>query len=312
MPPLPPAALVLDAIRQTVLPAAGGAALVLCALLALGRWAAALGSAAAVVAGFAWANYTFDAPSWDNTGRVFPWKPDGPTWQYLPRAALVLVAVGLLSRWVGLIAGRYLPERRRWGANLLVWAPRLAGVAVVSGWLVPLPWAADMPWLWPALAAAMLLTWAALDGVARSGAGAEVSAYQCAAFLAAGAVLIHAHSARFMDAANILGFALLGVAVAAGAAKTDASGAAPATAAFLPGLMLNGRYQTESAVPPACFWLVGLAPLALLPFLVPRVARQNRWLLAGGRAALVLAPLVVAVVLAMRHETLVFEEEWAE
>jgi len=310
MPPLPPAKDVLDALHHAVLPAAGGAALVVCLFALLGRRAAALGSAVAAVVGFGWANFTFDAVSWENTGRVIPWKADGPTpvWHWLPRAALVLVVVGLLSRGIGLLATHVLPTHRWWGANLLVWSARLAAVVVVSGWLVSEAAATESPWLRVAFPAVMLLSWVALDGVARYGAGAQVAAYQSAIFLTAGAILLYAHSARFMDLGVIVGCVMFGVAVAAGAAKVDASGAVPAGVGFLPGLMLNGRLLTESNVPVTAFWLVALAPLTLLPFLIPAVARQNRWLVISLRTVLLLAPLVVAVVLAAGHEKLVFEE----
>jgi hypothetical protein len=134
MPPLPPAADILGPLQAAVLPGAGGAALVVTLFLVFGRWAGALGSALAVALAFVWANYTFAAASWDDTGRLVPWKatPNAPAWHWLARVALMLVAVGLLSRWIGLIAANYIPERRWWGANLLVWAPRVAAVVLVS------------------------------------------------------------------------------------------------------------------------------------------------------------------------------------
>ena len=109
-------------------------------------------------------------------------------------AALVLVAVGLLSRWFGLLAGRILSERFWWGANLLVWIPRLAAVIVVSEWLVQGTAAADPKWemLRYELAASMFAIWIALDSVARADFGAEVAAYLGLAFFATSVVLIHA------------------------------------------------------------------------------------------------------------------------
>ena len=312
MPPLPPAQDVLDALHHTALPAAAGAALVTVAFLSLGRWAGALGSAAAVAAGFVWANHTFDALSWANTGRVVPWAPeaDAPAWHGLPRAGLVLLTAGVASRWLGLLAGRFLEARLWWGADLLTWTARVAAVLVVAGGLVPAAGTAEFPWLKAATAAAMLALWVALDGVARDGNGSEVAAYLAAAFLAAGAVLLYAHSARFMEIAVMCGCAAAGVAVAAFPTRGDASGAVPLGVVGLPTLALNGRFLTDSQVPLASFWLIGLAPLALLPFLLPVVARQPRWVIIPLRALLVLAPLVVAVVLAAQHEKLAFEEEW--
>ncbi|HEX4613086.1 MAG TPA: hypothetical protein VH092_33155 [Urbifossiella sp.] len=313
MPPLPPAKDVLDALHHTALPAAAGAALVVCAFLSMGRWAGALGSAAAVVVGFGWANYTFDSLSWTNTGRVTPWFPEegSPAWHGLPRAVLIVLPVGLVSRWFGLLVGRLLDERRWWGANLLTWAARVGVVAVVAPGLVPGPWASEYSWLKPALVGVMLLLWVALDGMARDRAGSEVAAYLAAAFLAGGVVLLYAHSARFMDLGVMCGCAAAGVAVAVFPTRGDASGAVPLGVVGLPALMLNGRYQlTDHQVPLAAFCLAALAPLVLLPFLIPRLARQPRWVIVPLRALLVLGPLIAAVVLAQQHEKLPFEEEW--
>jgi hypothetical protein len=341
---LPPTKYVLDALSNDVLPAAGGGAFVLCLFLVFGRWAGALGSAAAVVVAFLWANFTLtnlkfdEKPTWENTWRLIPWKvgEEVPGWHWLPRAALVLIVVGLLSRWLGLLAARLLPERQWWGANLLVWAPRVAAVALVSGWLSSGRAASEPQWQWLRyeLAGAMLLVWVALDGAARpsvggrddsaavpgwvapddvppTGAGGDVAAYLAASFIAAGVILLCTHNAKFMEVAVILGCAMFGIAVAAGAAKADASGAIPAGVAFLPGLVLGTRpSHPENHVPIHCFWLVALAPLVLVPFLIPALSRKNGWVARVIRAVLVLAPLAAAVFLASQHEKLVFEEEW--
>jgi hypothetical protein len=303
-------------LRSAVLPAAGGAALAYVLFLCLGRWAAALGSAAGVVVGFAWANYTFEALDWENTGRLAPWRPWDPVtpsqaaWRWLPAAGLLLVLTGLVSRWLGLAAGRVLPDRWRWrAATLLIWLPRSAAVGVASGWLVPAS-AAEYGWVPYALPAVMLASWAVWDGLARAGAGGEVAAYQAAALYTAGAVLLYHHWAGATEVAVIAGSALAGVAVVAWAARADASGAVPAGVAALPVLMLAGRLGADSQVPLASFWLVALAPLALAPFLVPRLSRQNGWLARVGRAVLALTPLILAVVLAAQYEQLAFEEEW--
>ncbi len=312
MPPLPPTKDVLDALHHTALPAAAGAALVMAAFLSLGRWAAALCTAVAVAVGFGWANYTFDTLSWSGTGRVIPWyAEDGaPAWHRLPRAAAFLLVAGLVSRWLGLLSPRLLPERYWWGANLFTWAVRVASVAVVAPGLVPDAAVADHIWLRPVLVLTMLALWVALDGVARNEAGTEVAAYLAAAFVVAGAVLLYAHSARFMDVAVMCGCAAAGVAVAAFPTRADTSGAVPLGVVGLPALMLHGRVSLDSQVPVTSFVLVALAPLALLPFLLPAAARQPRWVVIPLRALLVLAPLVAAVVLAAQHEKLAFEEEW--
>jgi hypothetical protein len=321
MPPLPPLKYVLEALQQDVLPAAGGAALVLCLFLLLGRWAGALGSAAAIAVAFLWSNFTLtllkfdEKPTWENTARLLPWKPgeNAPGWNWLPLSALLLVVVGLLSRWIGMAGRRTLPDRLWWGANILVWAPRLAGVIVVGGWLTSGNAAAEPQWeglRWQ-LAVAMFITWIALDGVARADFGAEVAAYLGITFLVAGTMLLYTHNAKQMEVAVILAFAMLGIATVATLGGCDTNGAIPAAVAFLPGLMLATRPSwSPHNVPSHCLWLVALAPLVLLPFAIPKVAEKRGWLVRLLRAALVLAPLMTAIVLASEHEKLVFEEEW--
>ena len=317
MPPLPPARDVIDAVLSTALPSAAGAALVTCMFLSLGRWAAALGSAVAVVVGFGWANadwtpHPTDASEWALPGRVIPWSPavEAPTWHSLPRAAVILLVSGVVSRWLGSVVARYLDERRRWGAELLVWGVRSSIVAVVGPALVPPALAGEVGWLKPAFIPVMLGLWVALDFVARDRAGHEVAAYLAAAFFAAGAVLIYHHTARFMDLAVMCGCAAGGVALASLPTRADASGLVPLGVVGLPGLMLNGHYLVDSQVPVASFWLVALAPLGLIPSLIPSVARLPRWVVITLRALLVLSPLVVAVVLAAQHEQLAFADEW--
>jgi hypothetical protein len=321
MPPLPPTKYVLEALQNDVLPAAGGGALVLCLFLLLGRWAGALGSAAAIAVAFLWSNFTLtflkldDKPTWDNTARLLPWKPaeNAPGWHWMPKAALLLVVVGLLSRWIGLLLQRNLPERFWWGANLLVWAPRLAGVILVSGWLASGGAASGPEWQglrWQ-LVAAMLFIWIALDGVARANFGAEVAAYLGITFLVAGTILLYTHNAKQMEVAVILAFAMFGIATVAALGGCDTSGAIPAGVVFLPGLLLATRPSwSPHNVPQHCLWMVALAPLVLLPFAIPAVAEKRSWWLRLLRAAIVLAPLVAAIMLASEHEKLVFEEEY--
>jgi hypothetical protein len=317
--PAPPTQDVVERLYQFALPAAGGAALVVCLFALLGRWAGALGSAAAVVVAFLWANFAPPAGSWDSgdkpfpwveTGRPIPWKPDAErpqAWHWLPRAALTLVVVGLFTRWLGLFAARYMPERRWWVVNLLVWLPRIGAAAAVAGWLVADKWSAEYgAWLPYALAAVIVAEWAVLDGIARAGAGGQVALYLTVIFLATSALMLFHHWSTPAEVAIILGCAFFGVAVAAGATRSDASGAVPGGVGFLPPLVLAGRMQQDSPVPLAAFWLVALAPLALLPFLIPRLNRQNGWVARIARLVLILAPVTVALVLAARHSTLAF------
>src|SRR5207302_2875570 len=139
-------------------------------------------------------------------------------------------------------------------------------------------------------AAVIVLEWMVLDGIARSGASSQIAAYQSVILINAGMVLLYAHWAQGMELATIVGSALFGITIATAATKADASAAIPAGVCFLPVLALTGRVSTSSQVPLASFWLIGLAPLALAPFLIPWVARRNRWLLIAVRPLLVLIP----------------------
>ncbi|HEY1186251.1 MAG TPA: hypothetical protein VGE74_01280 [Gemmata sp.] len=329
MPPPPPLKDTLEALQQCVLPGAGASALVMCAFLVVGRWrAAALGSAAAVVVAFMCGNFTLQnlktgdpVPTWANTSRLLLWVPDEPSpgYQWLPRVALVLVAVGLVTRWLASAVSCGRPPLLGWLANVLVWGLRTWALFLTTAWLVQGAAASGPKWAylrWE-LALAMLLVWVVTDGVARSGASGELSAYLAAAFYAGAAVLLYSHNAKFMELAVLVGSAMLGIAVAVLAVpgrgdgvKVLASGAIPAAVAFLPGLLLGTRpSHADNKVPGTSFWLVALAPLILAPFLIPRLSRQNRWLLVALRALLVLTPLVAAVLLAGRHEKFPYEEE---
>jgi hypothetical protein len=186
---------------------------------------------------------------------------------------------------------------------------------VVAGWLASGKAAAAPEWQWLRwqLAAAMFFVWIALDSVARADFGGEVAAYLAATFLVAGTILLYTHNALQMELAVIVGFAFFGLAVVSTLGACDTSGAIPAGVVFLPGLLLATQpswAENSHKVPAHCLWMVALAPLVLLPFAIPAVAEKRGWFVRLLRAALVLAPLVAAIVLASEHEKLVFEEEW--
>lgn len=329
MPALPPADMVFQALREVVVPAAGAAALGTGLFLALGRWAGALGAGVGAPAGVAFANWQ------QGKAARLAWTPGDKTGDWLLVAILALVAVGLLTRWLGLAADRYLNQRRGtvssffranradrpgqplsewWGSAAVVWVPRAVAVVVVAGWVVPVKLAEEEPNLRWAVAGAMLLAWLPADNVARRGAGGQVLAYLSACLLAAGGVMLYAHSGKLTEAATMVGMALFGVAVIGGAARADVSGAIPAAVAFLPGFLAGGRYLTAdpdiSKVPVGAFVLAALAPLALLPFLIPQLGRRNDWFTRAARLVLILTPLGIALVLADAHETLAFGDDW--
>jgi hypothetical protein len=179
----------------------------------------------------------------------------------------------------------------------------------VSGWVVSDQSAKEYPNLRYTILLAMLSIWIALDGLARARVGGEPAAYLAMIFFAAGAVLLHGHSAKYMEIAVVIGSAMFGIAVVATLMKADVSGAVPAGVAFLPGLVLGGKPTLDTQVPDVSFLLVSLAPLVLAPFLVPALARMNSRQVRAIRTVLVLAPLVAAIVLAAQHDQIAIPEE---
>ncbi len=80
----------------------------------------------------------------------------------------------------------------------------------------------------------------------------------------------------------------------------------PAVAVFVPGIMLAGYTETYSDVPWESFALVALAPLTLALTFVWPLTRLRDNHLQSLRLVLLVPPVVGAVVLAMRAETLEF------
>lgn len=300
-PPLPPSEDVYAAFKVTVLPAAGAAAFTCALVLAVDRRLGALASALAILAGLAYANLT---------ELRLPWNPDpaksvSVAWEWLPRAVILLVAVGLVSRWLGLALNRW-----QWLATPAVWLPRLAATILVAFWLVPERVREPEPWLLPGLAAVAFLDWLILDGLARA-LDATLPFDLAAMMIAASVVILYSHSARFMDVAVMAGAAFFAIGLVARAARpVDMSGAVPASVALLPGLLLSTHVSTESLVPKSAYLLVALASLALAPSLIPALARRAGPLAMIFRFAILLIPLILAGILAGRVETLPWEAEW--
>jgi hypothetical protein len=321
MPPLPPSKYIVDTLQQDVLPGAAGAALIVCLFLTLGRWTAALACALGVAVAFVWANYAFQPNDetyretgqvlWEKMWRLIPWHVEADTrsaWHWLPKASLILLLVGLLSRWMGLAFLNQRPDQPRWRISLLVWAPRTSAVVVVCGWLVSDRVARESAWLQFALPLIMLLIWLTCDGLARAREGGEIALALAFCLLALSGVLIYSHTAQLMELAVIAAAALFGIAAAVNVARVDCSGAIPAAVVFLPGLAVAGQTTTISNVPSASFWLAAVAPLFLAPFLLPALARRTPWWMRILRLAIVLLPLITAIVLAAWDEKLAYEE----
>lgn len=318
---MPPLAEVLDTLLKVVLPATGAAAIlfVLVAKLAPTRLAPAA-AALALMVGFVAGNHLRGAVEYRLDSErlltpadlaaafrdtfVPPQSEDAPlpppARYWLPWTAGLALLGGLLARVVPAVAG--------WPIRIA-----LAGLATALG--VSADLREGFPWFAPAFFAVVLVEWLVLEraGEASKRNGEEETvANRWLAPLAAGMtfgaaciVLLHAHSARFVDIATIMAACLGTIALLAWLTKTDPASAAPGVAVMLPGLMLVGYQDTFSEVPTASFATIALAPLTLAPLLLPGV-RRSRWalpLLAG----LLIAVLAIGVGLAMRAESLSFE-----
>ena len=158
------------------------------------------------------------------------------------------------------------------------WPIRVVVLAFAADAVIPADPGLDRLQFYALLVAGSLTLWATLDRLAECGFPAEVAGLLGVTALLGGGVMLYAHSAKFMDMMTILGSALLGVAVVAG--------------------------------PVASFVLVAVAPLALLPWLVPNLSRRKGPWPRVLRAASVLALLAAALVLAGRVETLPWEQDW--
>jgi hypothetical protein len=300
MPSLPPAHLILVTLQLVVLPAALAAAAVFAVILLAGgsRWAAP-GAALALAAGTIIGNwYQQEEPALPWLPKGLPGNPEVARWHWLLWLGLAALVLGVLLRLP------QVPALVRW--LVMAAAAGFATWLLVPPDLLPEDLREKAAWLVAACAAVVFVEWALLEHLGERSPGGGIPLGLALTFFAAAAVLIYADTARFMDVALILGASLFGIAVAA-RQQADAGAVAPGVAVLLPGLLLNGKYTTFSEVPLTSFLLVALAPLALLPTLLPPF---HRW--EGIRRILlqltfILIPLIVAVVLAMQTGPLVYE-----
>jgi hypothetical protein len=282
---MPPVSLLIDLLVQVVAPALAVSALSLF-LTGRGRFRLA-GPAVAFAAGFAAANWVRQA---------WPWWHEHSAWQWLPWAMLAGLIAAVLAR---------LPALPDWAG----WLVRVLAVALAAWLLVPTELRVEKAWWLAAFFAAVLANWVVLERSADRAAGWSV-AIGLALVCAGGAlVLVHSHTARLADLAFMAGAALAGITIVGWRRQLDIVTALAGPAVFLPGLMLSGHYETSdfSDVPAACFLLIGLTPLALLPGLLPPLAKLPNLRLALVRISLLLAPVAIAVALAMRAAPMQFE-----
>ena len=301
-PPPPPITDALDALQHLMLPAAVASAFVFAAMLLLGRRWANFGAALAMVAGLL-------AGNWEKV--PMPAVLTASAWTHLPPYIVFLLVVGLVTQLLADAADRYESLKSyRTGFTAAKWPTRAVMLALGAAPVIPADPGFDRTQFYALFVAGSVALWFALDRLAECGHPAEVAALVGLTALLGGGVMLYAHSAIFLDLATILGCALLGVAVVSGGAKVDARGAIPAFVGVMPGLLVSGRVLTTSEVPVASFVLAAVAPLTLLPWLIPNLSRRKGPWPRVVRLVSVLVPLVVALVLAGRVESLPWEQDW--
>jgi hypothetical protein len=137
-------------------------------------------------------------------------------------------------------------------------------MSVATAWMViPPATRVEFDWLMPAFALIVFALWVVLGQLAANPPDGSVPFLLAVAFLAAGIVVIHAGSARIMNAAIVISSAFAGVAAVAWWRRADASGAIPAAAVMLPGLLLIAQQETFSEIPWYAFVIPAAAPLLL-------------------------------------------------
>jgi hypothetical protein len=310
MPPLPPMDEVIDLLKTVVGPSAGaaGATMLFMWLFIGGKLALVGGPALSIVAGMAAGNHFRN---------VFPWLPEGSEWHYLLAATGVAVAVETLSQGISVIpiVGRFIGIVLRVATTVAITyflfpadlyqnskepmmhvilgegiefdLPRIAlpvlfGLTILGNWLFLVKFS---EWV---------TSWIGSFGLAiLLGGGAAM-------------VLLHAHSARFTDAATMLASSMLGVSFFSMMVRTSLSAVGAAVAVFFPSLLITAKNETFSNVPTASFLLLGIAPLILVLTYLPPF---SGWSIKRPRliTLLLLAiPITIAVALAMKYEELSF------
>jgi hypothetical protein len=192
------------------------------------------------------------------------------------------------------------------------WLLRGAAAVGIAWWLIPEPARVEFVWLAPSFAAVVFLQWELLSRLAAEPPDGSVPVCLALAFLTAGILLVSVGITRSMEASVLCASALVGVAIVAWWRRADASGAIPAAAVLLPGLLLMGQRETSEPVPWYAFAVAALAPLMLFGAWPvrhwPAVPRHL------ARLVLVLIPLIAALLLAQQAGPLdlagAAEEPW--
>lgn len=293
---MPPIADTLEALRFAILPAFLAAAVVFYAVARLApQRGVAVGGVLALLAGFLAGNHFRSEVVTFHLSELVPWlrgallrEPEAPrppgTWFWLPWLSVSAMLVGLVTR-PALVPRLLAP---------LVWLV----VALLAARLL----VREPLWVAAALVVTILVLWGVLDHVARQRPGGWLPLGLAGVHLAAGLVLVQAHTARLADVATIIAGCLLGLALVAWWCQCSIEGAIPAIAVALPCLLLVGYDPELAEVPWSAFVLLALAPITLGILLIPRLAQSRAsWPLLVA-FALLLVPPAIAVFQAMQVE----------
>jgi hypothetical protein len=322
--PLPPWSEVWDALRLLIAPALGASLLVMIAGRYLTRErfsiiTTALALAAGVVAG----NYFRGDMPWridsdhplnqSDLREVLGWSLEGKpaveaseTDQEKEEPLRVPQATYWLPWLAGLAMLIELPARFIRGPASIWWTIRTLAAVMAGRLLTPADLRIEQPWASWALGLSILVEWAILHSLAQRWKDGTLAAALMFCLAAAGVIILHAHSGLLTDMALLFSVALFPIALIAWFRPSDTGAALSAVAVFLPGLLLNAKHDTYSDVPWRSFLFAGLAPIALLPMLHPRLARQTRWRRWVPGIVLPLIPATWAVILAAQAEKLQF------
>jgi hypothetical protein len=238
-----------------------------------------------------------------------PLRPTDP-WHWLPFLALIAVLTGLHDLSTALERSRlgqayaalaqFLHAWRADRPGPLAWVVRVV-VAAVSAWmLIPAGQELRLAWV-VGLGVFILLTWSVLDPLARSWPGPLLPGLLAVVAAEVAALLFLAGSAKFAQLSGVLAAVLAGAAVVAWRvpAVPLLRGMAPGVAVLVPGWLAGGYCAIFSLAPLTCFLLLAVAPLALVVAMPRR--RPESIGVTVGRAALALAPGLVALALAWKE-----------
>ncbi len=289
MDSLPPWPEVWSMLLSVVLPgfvAGAGLLAVVCAATRseTGRL---IGGALALAGGLALGNFTRG---------LLPWWSLELGWPSLFPATLAAICGGIIAALAS--------SARGWRWEL---ALRLITSACCAFWLAPSGTPLTRLGFFALLFAASALNWEVFRRSRVQSLGhSALLALTIPWGIAAAAVLIHAHSARFCDLAVLQTATLAGLGLIAVRWKLDVVALFAGPSIFFPALMLAGAANTFSEVPASSFILVAVAPCALWSLSLPPMRRWSGRARVAAAIIAVLIPCAVAVAFAMRAETLDF------